>query len=108
MRLPRQILKKLRRLPTGPATEAALVRCLLRSARQRFTNAALVASLTAGLSKYRPSLAIALVDALLEEIRLGLERPDAGTHTFPVTAQSSTSGRSLIIAMHCACKQLAD
>ncbi len=58
--------------------EAALVRCLLRSARQRFASAALVASLAAGLSKYRPSLAIALVDALLEEIRLGLERPDAG------------------------------
>ncbi len=54
------------------------MRCLLRSARQRFTSAALVASLTAGLSKYRPALGIALVDALLEEIRLGLEHPDTG------------------------------
>jgi len=80
VRSPCQILKKLRRLPAGPAMEAALVRCLLRSARQRFASAALVASLAAGLSKYRPSLAIALVDALLEEVRLGLERPDAGAH----------------------------
>ena len=61
------------------------MRCLLRSARQRFASAALVASLAAGLSKYRPSLAVALVDALLEEIRLGLERPDAGVHTSLLT-----------------------
>ena len=62
------------------------MRCLLRSARQRFASAALVASLAAGLSKYRPSLAVAAGRlALLEEIRLGLERPDAGVHTSLLT-----------------------
>ena len=76
-----QVLKKLRRLPGGPQTEAYLVRCLLRSVKLRYAHAALAASLTAGLSKYRPSLGIALIDALLEEIRLGLEHPDTGWHT---------------------------
>ena len=90
-----QILKKLRRLPGGPAAEAPLVRCLLRSARQRFTSAALVASLTAGLSKYRPGLGVALVDALLEEIRLGLEHPDAGVHPRTDTLRSAFG------AQHC-------
>ena len=73
-----QVLKKLRRLPGGPGMEAALVRCLLRSVKGRFAHAALAASITAGLARYRPSLGIALVDALLEDIRLGLEQPESG------------------------------
>lgn len=54
------------------------MRCLLRSVKGRFAHAALAASITAGVSKYRPSLGIALVDALLENIRLGLESPETG------------------------------
>lgn len=62
-----QALRRLRRLPWA-AHEPVLVRVLLASAKGRFTDLPLVASLAAGLSRYHPSLGIALPDALLEEV----------------------------------------
>lgn len=61
-----QVLRKLRRLAWAE-NEAYLVRCMLAAAKARFDDLPLVASLAAGLSRYHPSLAIALPDALLEE-----------------------------------------
>ena len=61
-----QVLRKLRRLAWAE-NEAYLVRCMVAAAKARFDDLPLVASLAAGLSRYHPSLAIALPDALLEE-----------------------------------------
>ena len=63
-----QVLRKLRRLAWAE-NEAYVVRCMLAAAEGRFDDLPLVASLAAGLSRYHPSLAIALPDALLEEAR---------------------------------------
>lgn len=38
-----------------------------------------IASLAAGLARYHPSLGVALVDEVLEQVEAGLEAPDAGT-----------------------------
>lgn len=46
--------------------------------RGRFSAVPLIASLAGGLSRYYPSLGIALVDCVLEDIRWGLEHPGAG------------------------------
>ncbi len=48
--------------------------------RGRFSNIQLVSCLSAGLAQYHPSLGVALVDCLLEDIRLGLESPGAGMY----------------------------
>ena len=40
----------------------------------RFAHIPLVASLASGLSRYHPSLGVRLVDAVLEEVRAGLEQ----------------------------------
>lgn len=64
---PAQVLRRLRRLPWAQH-EGVVVRAMLASAKGRFTDLPLVASLAAGLSRYHPSLGIALPDALLEEV----------------------------------------
>ncbi|BDA48017.1 Regulator of nonsense transcripts 2 [Coccomyxa sp. Obi] len=73
------VLRKLRRLAWAE-NEAYLVRCMLAAAKARFDDLPLVASLAAGLSRYHPSLAIALPDALLEEVRVGLESVEEGAY----------------------------
>ena len=62
-----QVLKKLRRLPWA-ASEPYLVRVLLKASKGRFSHIPLVASLAANLNRYHPSLGVAVVDALLEEV----------------------------------------
>ena len=61
------MLKKLRRLPWA-ASEPYLVRVLLKASKGRFSHIPLVASLAANLNRYHPSLGVAVVDALLEEV----------------------------------------
>ncbi|CAL8462985.1 g2519 [Coccomyxa elongata] len=73
------VLRKLRRLAWAE-NEGYLVRCMLAAAKARFDDLPLVASLAAGLSRYHPSLAIALPDALLEEVRVGLESVEEGAY----------------------------
>ena len=46
--------------------------------RGRFTNIPLVTALAGGLAQYHDSLGVALVDAVLEDIRWGLENPSLG------------------------------
>ena len=64
-----QVLKKLRRLPWA-SSEPYLVRVLLKASKGRFSHIPLVASLAANLNRYHPSLGVAVVDALLEEVSL--------------------------------------
>ena len=69
-----QIMRKLRRLPWSE-TEPYLIRCLLSASVGRYSLAPALSSLTAGLSRYHPSLRIGVVDSLLEEV---------STFNFPV------------------------
>lgn len=62
-----QVLKKLRKL-TWAENEAYLVRMMLKAVKGRFSQVPQVASLASGLSRYHPSLGVAFVDALLEEV----------------------------------------
>lgn len=62
-----QVLRKLRRLPWAEQ-EGYVVKCMLASAKGRYTDLPLVASLAAGLARYHPSLGVALPDALLEQV----------------------------------------
>ena len=45
-----------------------MVRCLLSAVKGRFSQIPMVASLAASLSKYHPTLGVALADSLLEEV----------------------------------------
>lgn len=62
-----QVLRKLRRL-SWAEHEPYLVRCMLKATKGRYNDLPLVASLSAGLSRYHPSFGVALPDALLEEV----------------------------------------
>jgi hypothetical protein len=72
-----QVIKKLRRVPWAE-NERSLVRLLLKVVKGRFSQIPLAACLASGLSKYHPTLGVAVADELLEQIRCGLEEPDAG------------------------------
>ncbi|KAK9809827.1 hypothetical protein WJX73_010709 [Symbiochloris irregularis] len=73
----KKVQRKLRRFPWAEH-EAYLVRCLLRTVKGGYARVATTASLVASLSRYHPSLSVALADCLLEEVRAGLEAPKAG------------------------------
>ena len=62
-----QVTRKLRRF-SWPEHEHYMVRCLLSAVKGRFSQIPMVASLAASLSKYHPTLGVALADALLEEV----------------------------------------
>lgn len=62
-----QVLRKLRKL-SWAENEAYLVRVLLKAVKGRFSQVPQVASLASGLSRYHPSMGVAFVDALLEEV----------------------------------------
>ena len=62
-----QILRKLRKL-SWAENERYLVRTLLKAVKGRFSQVPQVASLAAGLARYHPSLGVAFVDALLDEV----------------------------------------
>ena len=63
-----QIVRKLRRLPWSD-NEFYLIRTLLGASVGRYSLAPSLASLTAGLSRYHPSLRIGVIDSLLEEVQ---------------------------------------
>eukprot|EP00803_Ostreobium_quekettii_P008396 evm.model.scf_755.1 EVM.evm.TU.scf_755.1 scf_755:18101-34941(-) len=73
------VLKKLRRVPWAEY-EYIIVRCLVKAAGRRFSHVSLVASLCAGLTKYHDTLAIRIVDEVLEEMQNGLEYPSFGLY----------------------------
>ncbi|KAG2482394.1 hypothetical protein HYH03_018672 [Edaphochlamys debaryana] len=73
------VLRKLLKLPWREY-EQYVVKCLLKVVRGRFSNIPLVSCLAAGLAQYHDSVGVALVDCVLEEIRLGLESPGAGLY----------------------------
>ncbi|GMN51185.1 hypothetical protein TIFTF001_020343 [Ficus carica] len=71
------VLRQLRKLPWSEC-EPYLLKCFMKVHKGRYGQIHLVASLTAGLSRYHDEFAVAVVDEVLEEIRLGLELNDYG------------------------------
>ncbi|KAF5205430.1 regulator of nonsense transcripts UPF2, partial [Thalictrum thalictroides] len=69
------VLRQLRKLPWSEC-EAYLLKCFMKVHRGKYSQVHLIASLTAGLSRYHDEFAVAVVDEVLEEIRLGLELND--------------------------------
>ncbi|XP_021737281.1 regulator of nonsense transcripts UPF2-like [Chenopodium quinoa] len=69
------VLRQLRKLPWSEC-EPYLLKCFLKVHRGKYGQIHLIASLTAGLSRYHDDFAVAVVDEVLEEIRLGLELND--------------------------------
>ncbi|XP_021910214.1 regulator of nonsense transcripts UPF2 [Carica papaya] len=71
------VLRQLRKLPWSEC-EQYLLKCFLKVHKGKYGQIHLIASLTAGLSRYHDEFAVAVVDEVLEEIRLGLELNDYG------------------------------
>ncbi|PON64321.1 26S proteasome regulatory complex, non-ATPase subcomplex, Rpn1 subunit [Trema orientale] len=80
------VLRQLRKLPWSEC-ESYLLKCFMKVHRGKYGQIHLIASLTAGLSRYHDEFAVAVVDEVpssfpenlvLEEIRLGLELNDYG------------------------------
>ncbi|XP_009778348.1 regulator of nonsense transcripts UPF2 [Nicotiana tabacum] len=71
------VLRQLRKLPWSEC-EAYLLKCFMKVHRGKYGQIHLIASLTAGLSRYHDDFAVAVVDEVLEEIRVGLELNDFG------------------------------
>ncbi|KAL5569213.1 hypothetical protein UlMin_025788 [Ulmus minor] len=72
-----QVLRQLRKLPWSEC-EQYLLKCFMKVHKGKYGQIHLLASLTAGLSRYHDEFAVAVVDEVLEEIRLGLELNDYG------------------------------
>ncbi|KAK4772712.1 hypothetical protein SAY86_014487 [Trapa natans] len=70
-------LHQLRKLPWSEC-ETYLLKCFSKVHKGKYGQIHLIASLTAGLSRYHDEFSVALVDEVLEEIRLGLELNDHG------------------------------
>ncbi|XP_074308336.1 regulator of nonsense transcripts UPF2-like [Silene latifolia] len=71
------VLRQLHKLPWSEC-EPYLLKCFLKVHRGKYGQIHLIASLTAGLSYYHDNFAVAVVDEVLEEIRMGLELNDYG------------------------------
>lgn len=71
------VLRQLRKLPWSDC-ESYLLKCFMKVHKGKYGQIHLIASLTAGLSRYHDEFAVAIVDEVLEEIRLGLELNDYG------------------------------
>ncbi|KAL6494999.1 Regulator of nonsense transcripts upf2 [Orobanche gracilis] len=71
------VLRQLRKLPWNEC-EPYILKCFLKVHKGKYGQIHLIASLTAGLSRYHDDFAIAVVDEVLEEIRRGLELNDYG------------------------------
>ncbi|PIN10169.1 hypothetical protein CDL12_17245 [Handroanthus impetiginosus] len=70
-----RVLRQLRKLPWNECQEY-LLKCFLKVHKGKYGQIHLIASLTAGLSRYHDDFAVAVVDEVLEEIRVGLELND--------------------------------
>ncbi|VFQ65700.1 unnamed protein product [Cuscuta campestris] len=66
------VLRQLRKLPWSEC-ESYLLKCFMKVHRGKYGQIHLIASLTAGLSRYHDDFAVAVIDEVLEEIRVGLE-----------------------------------
>ncbi|XP_059456237.1 regulator of nonsense transcripts UPF2 [Corylus avellana] len=71
------VLRQLRKFPWSEC-EPYLLKCFMKVHKGKYGQIHLIASLTAGLSRYHDEFAVAVVDEVLEEIRLGLELNDYG------------------------------
>ncbi|KAA8525750.1 hypothetical protein F0562_007599 [Nyssa sinensis] len=71
------VLRQLRKLPWSDC-EPYLLKCFMKVHKGKYGQIHLIASLTAGLSRYHDEFAVAVVDEVLEEIRLGLELNEYG------------------------------
>ncbi|KAL7228758.1 hypothetical protein ACSBR2_007452 [Camellia fascicularis] len=71
------VLRQLRKLPWSEC-EPYLLKCFMKVHKGKYGQIHLIASLTAGLSRYHDEFAVAVVDEVLEEIRLALELNDYG------------------------------
>ncbi|KAK3232327.1 hypothetical protein Dsin_004208 [Dipteronia sinensis] len=69
------VLRQLRKLPWSDC-ESYLLKCFMKVQKGKYGHIHLLASLTTGLRRYRDEFAVAVVDEVLEEIRLGLELND--------------------------------
>ncbi|KAI5440989.1 Regulator of nonsense transcripts upf2, variant 3 [Lathyrus oleraceus] len=71
------VLRQLRKLPWSDC-EPYLLKCFMKVHKGKYGQIHLIASLAAGLSRYHDEFAVAIVDEVLEEIRVGLELNDYG------------------------------
>ncbi|XP_006647558.1 regulator of nonsense transcripts UPF2 [Oryza brachyantha] len=71
------ILRQLRKLPWVECQQY-LIKCFLKVHKGKYSHVHLIALLTAGLSRHHDDFAVAVVDEVLEEIRVGLELNDYG------------------------------
>ncbi|KQJ83656.1 regulator of nonsense transcripts UPF2 isoform X1 [Brachypodium distachyon] len=69
------VLRQLRKLPWAEC-EQYLVKCFLKVHKGKYSQVHLIALLTAGLSHYHDGFPVAVIDEVLEEIRVGLELND--------------------------------
>uniref|UniRef100_A0A251V8M7 Putative armadillo-type fold protein n=1 Tax=Helianthus annuus TaxID=4232 RepID=A0A251V8M7_HELAN len=72
-----QVLRQLRKLPWSEC-QPYLLKCFWKVHKGKYGQIHLIASLTARLSRYHDEFAVAIVDEVLEEIRLGLEVNEYG------------------------------
>ncbi|GKV52114.1 hypothetical protein SLEP1_g58709 [Rubroshorea leprosula] len=71
------VLRQLRKLPWNEC-EPYVLKCFMKVHKGKYGQIHLIASLTSGLSRHHEEFAIAVVDEVLEEIRVGLELNDYG------------------------------
>ncbi|KAL3617609.1 Regulator of nonsense transcripts upf2 [Castilleja foliolosa] len=81
------VLRQLRKLPWDEC-EPYILKCFLKVHKGKYGQIHLIASLTAGLSRYHDDFAVAVVDEVLEEIRRGLELNDYGMQQLRVAFMS--------------------
>ncbi|PUZ76674.1 hypothetical protein GQ55_1G309400 [Panicum hallii var. hallii] len=71
------VQRQLRKLPWAECQQY-LLKCFLKVHKGKYSQVHLIALLTASLSRHHDDFAIAVVDEVLEEIRVGLELNDYG------------------------------
>lgn len=73
------VLRQLRKLPWDEC-EQYILKCFMKVHKGKYSQVHLVALLTAGLSRYHNEFSVAVVDEVLEEIRIGLEQNNYSMH----------------------------
>ncbi|KAG2309322.1 hypothetical protein Bca52824_029070 [Brassica carinata] len=71
------VLKQLRKLPWSEC-ELYILNCFMKVHKGKYGQIHLIASLTSGLSRHHEEFAVAVVDQVMEEIRVGLELNEYG------------------------------
>ena len=76
-----KILRQIRKLDwEDPDVAAYAIKCIKNVWNQKYFNIRYMASLLAGLVQYQPGIEVDIIDAVLEEIRLGMESLDHKTN----------------------------